>query len=432
MRHPYHFSYCFFPVGQGLFATGSLWRKGAIRYLWSYDCGTSSSQALIDEALQALSGTAGSRNRVDLFILSHFDHDHISGVARLLQRLKVGTLVLPFMPLHKRMLLAFEERAAAGDELMRFMIDPVGFIASQDGPGVERILFVPGSGEEGPPPPAGDFTPDFGGEGEGENTAWDIVFREGKPDDYRDLEEFDSAAKKSSRPPQIYFLAKGSAIVLAGLWEFVPYNDDPGTEIDGAFRQQVNRSRQALLDGDDIRSREAALKELKALYDHEFGKSSENRNGISLFFYAGPIYPSWRETWLSPGDWHWWLKRLSLMERILTQRLLEEPPATKKCSVIYTGDGYLDSTAPLQRLIRYFHAERVDRCGLLQVMHHGSEKNWHKGVAAAINPNLSVFSSDPNRKKWGHPHAPVLRDFWSHGPVQVDKQTGFVASGYLW
>jgi hypothetical protein len=64
-------------------------------------------------------------------------------------------------------------------------------------------------------------------------------------------------------------------------------------------------------------------------------------------------------------------------------------------------------------------------------MHHGAEDNWHKGVAARITPLFSVFSSDPEHKKYKHPHAPVLRDFWRYGAVQVDKRTGFCVGGLL-
>ncbi len=432
MKRRYHFSYDFFPVGQGLFSTGFLrWRDGTLRYLWAYDCGTSSSQALVDHALDHLMEKADQRKRVDLFVLSHFDHDHISGVSRLLKHFKVGTLVLPFMPLQQRMMLAFEEGAIPGDDLMRFMIDPIGFITSQDGPGVERILFVPGSGTEGPAAPGSDFDPDAGGDVENGDRLLEIAFQEGKPEDFQELEELESAAAKASRPPRISFLARGSAITLLGLWEFVPYNDDPGFDIDEAFRIQVNQRRQALLDGSDIRSREVALKELKAVYDHEFGKSSKDRNEISLFLYSGPIYPSWQETWLHSHDRLWWPDDVSYFEWMRARWTPQDAVDAKRCSLIYTGDGYLDSPAALDRLTHYFLPERVNRCGVLQVMHHGAEGNWHKGVAAAINPILSVFSSDPGRKKWGHPHAPVLRDFWGHGPVQVDKRAGFAAYGYL-
>ena len=58
-------------------------------------------------------------------------------------------------------------------------------------------------------------------------------------------------------------------------------------------------------------------------------------------------------------------------------------------------------------------------------MHHGAEGNWHEGVAAALAPAASLFSSDPANKKLGHPHAPVLRDFWPYCPVQVDGTNTF-------
>ena len=46
---PNNFRYHFFPVGQGLFATGCLRRddEDAPRYYWVYDCGTSSSDDLL-------------------------------------------------------------------------------------------------------------------------------------------------------------------------------------------------------------------------------------------------------------------------------------------------------------------------------------------------------------------------------------------------
>jgi len=75
--------------------------------------------------------------------------------------------------------------------------------------------------------------------------------------------------------------------------------------------------------------------------------------------------------------------------------------------------------------------ERIERVAVFLVMHHGAERNWQKGVAEAMAPLFSVFSSDPNRKQWGHPHGAVLRDFWRHGPVQVDKSQGFYFGGFL-
>src|SRR5438105_2163589 len=107
----YSFSYHFYPVGQGLFSSGSIQRDSEQkpRFLWVYDCGSSSGEAFIESGIRGLARSAGDPKRIDLLTLSHFDHDHISGVVRLLREFKIGTLLLPYMPLAQRLILAFEE-----------------------------------------------------------------------------------------------------------------------------------------------------------------------------------------------------------------------------------------------------------------------------------------------------------------------------------
>jgi beta-lactamase superfamily II metal-dependent hydrolase len=64
-------------------------------------------------------------------------------------------------------------------------------------------------------------------------------------------------------------------------------------------------------------------------------------------------------------------------------------------------------------------------------MHHGARANWHQGIANAIAPYFSVFSSDPEHRRYKHPHAEVVRDFWQFGAIQVDKASDFNVYGYL-
>ena len=73
----------------------------------------------------------------------------------------------------------------------------------------------------------------------------------------------------------------------------------------------------------------------------------------------------------------------------------------------------------------------MQRAKVFQVMHHGAENNWHSGIAAKLAPSASIFSSNPAHKKYRHPHAQVLRDFWSHFPIQVDKEIGFHLVGLV-
>src|SRR5687767_6210636 len=150
--HPYGFRYFFYPVGQGLFSAGLLKKVGpnGRPFLWVYDCGTSSSQKLVDLGISRLKTRRSPRKRLDLVIISHFDHDHISGICKLVETFRIGTLMLPYMPLAERLILGFEEGFGPTDNLIGFFINPVAYVLAQAGPGVERIIFVQASGGEGP------------------------------------------------------------------------------------------------------------------------------------------------------------------------------------------------------------------------------------------------------------------------------------------
>lgn len=85
--------------GHGFFHTGAV-SGGEAQVTYAYDCGS-------------LSGGSGSLNReiheaserlerIDLFFLSHFDFDHVSGVQKLASLVKVGTFVIPLVSAEER------------------------------------------------------------------------------------------------------------------------------------------------------------------------------------------------------------------------------------------------------------------------------------------------------------------------------------------
>jgi hypothetical protein len=425
---PNTFNYHFFPIGQGLFSSGYLQRdgEGQPRYCWVYDCGTSSSDELVSEAINRLDRALGTRKRLDLVTLSHFDDDHISGVCRLIERFKIGTLMLPYMTLANRLIVAFAEGTAPQDGLTDFFVNPVAYLVAQGGPGIERILLVPASGGDGPALPEG--TP--------REPTWDgdhpdIDFHSDKPDDADEWLPLVEAAAQTGSQTQVEYLRRGGALYVGSLWEFVPYNDDPEEEIAPYFVQSVQEERTRLLAARARKSRNNALRQLKKIYDEQFGDRSEERNVISLFLYSGPIYPSWDHAWLANAWQSFGLRRLRALFRREIFFSIAGFRNSQQCSIIYSGDGYLDTAHRLQRLINYFRQERIENTAIFQVMHHGAEANWHKSVAAAIAPRISVFSSDPEWKRLGHPHASVLRDFWPYSPCQVDKVNNLTIFGGL-
>ncbi|MCP5523729.1 MAG: hypothetical protein H7A46_19505 [Verrucomicrobiales bacterium] len=437
MSRPNRFSYHFYPVGQGLFATGSVRRREerTSRLLWVYDCGTSSSQSLIGAGIERLEGWAGVRQRIDLLVLSHFDHDHISGVCRLLRHFTIGTLMLPYMSLAQRLLVAFNEREShpSGPET-DFYLNPVAYLLAQEGQRIERILFVMPSGDQGPPYPGEPPIPSESGPLADPRS--DFKPRESGEED--EIGPLLQAAEGLSHATAVEFLRSGSSVTFGTcLWEFIPYNEDPQEQIRADFRRAVSIQRDKLLRAPTSSSRERELAALKMLYESQFGSGSKERNIISLFLYSGPLYAAWDACsleWAASWSWHsplhYRVRPLPASRRWRCGIPMDEMRRWRS-SILYSGDGYLDSPERLEKLVRYLDERRVRHTGVFQVMHHGSEANWHQGVAASISPLFSVFSSDPGRKEWRHPHAPVLRDFARYRTVQVDKETDFTATGVL-
>jgi hypothetical protein len=226
----------------------------------------------------------------------------------------------------------------------------------------------------------------------------------------------------------VEYLRRSSKLQLPNLWEFVPYNEEPAEEISKKFETAVDAAKSHLLAPDSNKSREVLLGLLKDVFDEEFGDDSYERNVISLSLYSGPIYPSWKRVRLQdyfPQNFN---------RSVVRARLWPNSPMLgdiNRCSMLYTGDGYLDTPIRLDHFVNYFLDERIGKVGVFQVMHHGSKKNWHHSVAARIAPLFSVFSSDPEHRKFGHPDEEVLRDFWRYGAVQVDRRMGFSVGGWL-
>ncbi len=371
--------------------------------------------------LNILTRGSSVKRSLDLLTLSHFDEDHISGVCELIRRFKIGTLLLPYTNLQQRLVFAFESGVAPNNRLMDFFLNPTAYLTNLGGPGIDRLLFVHANGGDGPSMPEGTVITPSGGDDFPE-----LHFEIDRHEDAKDYPSADVGAQLQRRETSVHSLRRGSNIRLPNLWEFVPYNDDPQEKIGANFESQVEAARTRLFNSPDKRKRNAALRALKTIYDDELGGDSYERNVISLFLYSGPIYSSWRQTLLGNAR--------VIRDPRPTFRFWHGSPFLReitKCSILYSGDGYLDTPERLNRFTDYLQKGRVDRAGVFQVMHHGSETNWHRGIAAELAPLFSVFSSDAEHKGFRHPHADVLRDFWRYGPVQVDKQSSFSVSGML-
>ncbi|MEH3117062.1 MAG: hypothetical protein PGN25_05470 [Methylorubrum populi] len=398
---PWRLMLNWWPVGQGLFSSGAVVGERGPPLNWVYDCGTTSTKALLDKALRNFlrqqDAIGASRNR--LCVLSHFDQDHVSGIVRLIDRMPVTTLLLPYVPLWQRLVIALEQGIEADDPFFDFFLDPVAYLAGGGREGrIGEIVFVPGSGPDDlPSPEPEDFE---GGPSGGEI---DLKVEQGDPPE----DASSDPAATSHAGVHVRFLRPGGRVLALLLWEFVPYNDASlSPRATPAFLAAAAPLVTTLRD--DPANRAQALSDLKTLYDRHFGSTSELRNLISLFLYSGP------------------LGRLRPQSGLLEGQKATQSSQFGRCAQIYTGDGTLDAGPRFDAFERFFsRGGRLARTAFFQVMHHGSKRNWHRGIAAKVQPSISLFSSDPAHRSFRHPHAEVLRDFWPYGAVQIDRERGY-------
>ncbi|MDT2020828.1 hypothetical protein [Methylocella sp. CPCC 101449] len=389
------------PVGQGLFASGTLIPCKATPISWIYDCGTTSKDGILNSAIDsyAYRQKLYRSKDIQLAALSHFDKDHISGFIRLIGRFHIRKLLLPYIPLWQRIIIAIEQGISAEDSIFDFFLDPVTFLTRIEGGAIGEVIFVVGTGP-GDVPTSPFEDPDVGRRGLDDGG----LFSE---DGTAPPESDEDPATNRNPATRVTFLRKGGRLIVPYLWEFVPCNDvNLAPKATPAFLSAVIPLIDTLRNIPDQRT--TALEKIKKLYANHFGTSSAAKNLISLFLYSGP------------------LGQKTTINCYHTSREIGRFRRIKRFAQMHTGDGTLDN-GPRYDAFSHFYgpANRLAQSGIFQVMHHGSINNWHSGIAAKVRPTVSLFSSDPYHKKYGHPHAEVLRDFWPYNPIRVDKSNGF-------
>lgn len=384
------------PVGQGLFSSGRLHYDNRV-VTWVYDCGTASSDRYLLGSLLNFGQehNASGAAEIDFAVLSHFDRDHVSGFERLVSRHPIRMVLLPYIPLWQRLVLAAQQSVSAEEPLFRFFVNPAGYLFGIPGQQIGEVVFVPPVGSEGEGDGDGELP--FAPAPEGPRPSELKINYGAAPDGERP-----TSAANIFDDPRVRYLAKGGRLLLP-FWEFVPYNDaDLSVRADAAFRAAAQPLIQRLV-RPSRGSPAVALKKLRSLYDKTFGKTSSRRNQISLFLYSGPLDHT------SIADAHGWDPRF-------------EPGVLERFAQLSPGDGMLETPDRLNAMIRFYGSStRINKMGIFQVMHHGAKSSWHPGVAERLCPVASIICSEPTDNRYKHPHAEVLRDFWSHGAIQVDS-----------
>ena len=387
----------FWNVGQGLFSSGRIPMGYSPAFHWVYDCGTNSSQKLIQNAVQKYNQQENNAD-IDLLVLSHFDKDHISGVKELLKNgRKIKRWVVPYYPLWQRLVIASLLDIQPDDEEWTFYQNPIQYLKADFAEELKetQFLLLPAK----------------------ENKS--EISRRLEPSNFDDVLSFETTEKLSNEfdnlEQNVHWLNPDKAFLFrkyGELFEFVLYNVPfhllakvPANLTD--FQKQVKQ----IIQSHHLNSTDPTPA-LKTLYTLTFGNGGKNKNIISQYLYIRNINP--------PFFWRMGNRHIFDVSTDNENEIEVIPKDKTKNAILYTGDAFLNDLSLLTDLTQSLGVERMARIYCLQVPHHGSKHNWQQGLANIFSPCLSVFSADSQRRN-GHPHSEVLKDFATYTPILVNK-----------
>ncbi|WP_157903131.1 MBL fold metallo-hydrolase [Cupriavidus malaysiensis] len=407
-----HVHQCFNAVGHGTFFSGLVQddRQPTRSFSWVYDCG-SKRTTRIDAEIADLEAWTAWPERIDLFVLSHFDDDHVNGVERFLQERSVDVLALPYLDVAQRLMHAAalaDEASSASTAL--FQLDPVQWLSAKGLSGrVGSIVFVRGGQrQDGDPPVDVDPRPLVGLprlDGSEQASAAD------DPDvDFR-LDYFAAKGPEGTSKLQLmlwrHVMPAAHALFPVELMFF-------NSEQPDLFRRDISGNRVARRSGmplpalqSEIRSvmqrfglsdlsrspRQKWRDALRATYGKHFGSTSQHRNNISLCLLVRP------------------LAHEVCRCRIFHDRMARRIPVSGRAGLLCLGDLRINKEV-LSAMWTHFGAARWNTIAGVQVPHHGSRHSWEAGCASAFAPDWFVHCV-PDRSAH-HPHESVNADLFGY------------------
>lgn len=382
----------FWGVGQGLFSSGQVHLPNS-KFVWVYDCG-SENFSLVQKAIHRMK-VDYQQEDIDLLVISHFDKDHINGIKELCNNYHIKKIMLPYYPLAERLILAYMLKINQNDDFFELFVNPINyFINSVNVSKETEFLLAPisdiySNSDPNIDPPQGDD---------------ELLLYEIQPLS----SEFSSISNKVRwLNPKQYFTCQNEI-------EFFFYN----VPIHYLKKYPTNFSVFKKYIDNIIAVKPLDIISIRKVYEKYFirqNKKGENNskdaNVISLFLYVSPLSSIYSNIEL----------RIGQVKSVTYSRYLYmyDFGYQHKKGILYTGDGSL-KTKKLLNSFQNSMGDRLNNIAYLQVMHHGAEGNWRKGLGSLFSPVASIFSADENGK-YNHPHDKVVKDFLPYNPILVNQ-----------
>lgn len=376
------------PIGQGSFITESFFsipqwddNKGdKINVI--FDCGSGSNKRAPAILKKAINGLYDKSDTIDLLFISHLHSDHINGIPYL--KTKKKAIVIPYLTTLRKWLIFFEsglELFTSEQRLSYFKTNKLFFVKK---------------------------------------------FKEGDEKSDKEIEISDTSSEWNpnirSEPYEEVIIDSGTRFINDKIptWEYIPYNFDFENRENIFYKYLAAENiLKAVIDDNltEIFKDATLLKNLKQCYIKTLKEMNQqkkvNLNDSSMVVYSGP-HISFRGSY-----------RCTTKSLMSTLEYKTPHYPSSKVSALYTGDidlnkEYLnskniiellnDSLKESPRKPHGYSIDRISNIGLLQLPHHGSDKNFNPDLLSHF-PNALCFVCYGSRNNYHHPGNHVIDAF---------------------
>lgn len=358
------------PVGQGLFYSGTINAGAEKSFNFIYDCGNDKDSyspninSIVDGYINYFH-TKESKPTLDMLVISHFDTDHVSGLERLFSKVDVEKIFIPYYGLGSYLL---------------FLSFVLGYNIPIDN--LEIILVEPPeslNGEQDDNQTNGMETTEFADSGTGDYLISGI---------------------KVSKLVTYSFIESD--------WRFKFYNAAPKSannytqikvDIDDLIKHYGHKNLRDLLTNNISQVRQDLKNIYKKYVSTYLGNSKQNQTSLCLYH--------------EPAHFRGHIKKIAIgVEPVMNFKSCLYNYYNLSCFVgtMLVGDLSLKSGKRVNRyqdFSTYFKMEK-DRTKVFQIPHHGANTNWNDNIIVDFKQPIFINSSGLGNKH-RHPNTQVIQ-----------------------
>jgi len=389
-------------IGQGLFYSGKITCENNKSDCYVvYDCGTL--DGLDDHFKSVLkSALTHRKNHLALLMISHFDADHVNGIPLLLKRVsRIDTIIMPYLTIEERILIAGMNDADNDDNYLRFIADPVGFF-EESNVRIGRIILLTHGADE-----RDDYIQPFDDDLDGDPSEdYFDKFKSKEADPSKDLCTIDN------KNTTVHICYDTFKYKICGVWcfEFYVHELINKKEKNDAFFQKMkkiideadpkNTAKQlinAIVDNKDV------LHCIKDVYKKHISPEMNNTSLVALHYPDIPYRVEYTIGTFAENnpmpccclfpDCHFCMPYYS----------------HKGSDFVTLLSGDINFNNDLDGIKLRFGDDRLSKTAVALVPHHGAVKSWSEEAFGIISNQFVrwVVSSGVD-SRFGHPHNEVI------------------------